>query len=243
MITDYRALCAELYQCLEYIDRTCDVPIPATLLDRVRAALAQPEPVALTRPDCFEFAMDFLGGKEEVEVRNYIERLESAARATLAQPEPEPPRPLKERPDFISGYREGLADRKRITEHEEAERRPIIQPVPVAPTDEALLRLAAHIFGYTFKDGGIGGGESEFLAFARAVYDLARWGAPAIQPVPVSERLPGPEDCDEQGRCWILMPDIGTDPSWRLTDPRDIGPYHTHWLPHHALPTPEATNA
>ena len=93
MTTDYRALCAELYQCLEYIDRTCDVPIPATLLDRVRAALAQPE--------------------------------------------------------------------------------------PVAPTDEALLRLAAHIFGYTFKDGGIGGGESEFLAFARAVYDLARYGTPA----------------------------------------------------------------
>ena len=42
--TDWRALCAELHQCLEYIDRTCDVPIPGTLLDRARAALAQPEP-------------------------------------------------------------------------------------------------------------------------------------------------------------------------------------------------------
>jgi hypothetical protein len=51
-----------------------------------RAALAQPEPVVLTRPDCFEFAMDFLGGKEEAEVRNYIERLESAASVALAQP-------------------------------------------------------------------------------------------------------------------------------------------------------------
>jgi hypothetical protein len=52
---------------------------------------AQPEPVVLTRPDCFNFAMDFLGGTEEVEVRNYIERLESAARAVLAQPEPQGP--------------------------------------------------------------------------------------------------------------------------------------------------------
>ena len=53
----------------------------------------------------------------------------------------------------------------------------LAQPEPVAPTDEDLLRLAAHAFGYAFTDGGIGGGESEFLAFARAV--LARWGTPA----------------------------------------------------------------
>jgi hypothetical protein len=86
-------------------------------------------------------------------------------------------------------------------------------------------------------------GEGSQVGFENAIAEaLARWGAPAIQPVPVSERLPGPEDCDKQGRCWIFMPDIGTDPSWRLTDPRDIGPYHTHSLPANALPTPEATN-
>lgn len=58
------------------------------------------------------------------------------------------------------------------------------------------------------------------------------------QPVPVSKRLPGPGDCDAEGRCWIHMPDMGTAPSWRLVDPREIGPYHTHWLPAHALPVP-----
>jgi hypothetical protein len=58
------------------------------------------------------------------------------------------------------------------------------------------------------------------------------------QPIPVSERLPGPEDCDAEGRCWIYMPDIGTAPTWWLVDPCDIGPYHTHWLPAHALPVP-----
>jgi hypothetical protein len=47
-------------------------------------------------------------------------------------------------------------------------------PPPGPPTDEELLRLAAQAFDYAFVDGGIGGGESEFLAFARAV--LERWG-------------------------------------------------------------------
>ena len=67
--------------------------------------------------------------------------------------------------------------------------------------------------------------------------------APAVVPVAVAERLPGEEDCDAEGRCWIFMPDIGTAPSWRLVDPRDIGPYHTHWLPAHAIPLPQAGEA
>ena len=42
------------------------------------------------------------------------------------------------------------------------------QPEPPELTDEKLLRLAAKAFGYVFLDGGIGGGESEFLAYGRA---------------------------------------------------------------------------
>lgn len=72
----------------------------------------------------------------------------------------------------------------------------------------------------------------------RAADLLERQAAP--QPIPVSERLPGPEDCDAEGRIWIHMPDIGTAPSWRLVDPREIGPYHSHWLPAHALPVPSS---
>ena len=63
----------------------------------------------------------------------------------------------------------------------------LAQPEPVAPTDEDLLRLAAQAFGCAFTDGGIGGGESEFLAFARAA--LARYGTPAIEPVPQQEAV------------------------------------------------------
>ena len=94
MTPDFRALCLELLQfgdqageiaANEGLWPDCD-PGPDWLLDRARAALAQPEPepVVLTRPDCFDFAMDLLGGKEEAEVRNYIERLEFTARAALA---------------------------------------------------------------------------------------------------------------------------------------------------------------
>lgn len=43
------------------------------------------------RPDCFDFAMDFLGDPEASEILAYVEELES--RAALAEPEPEGPRP------------------------------------------------------------------------------------------------------------------------------------------------------
>ena len=77
------------------------------------------------------------------------------------------------------------------------------------------------------------------------------------EPVPVSERLPGPEDCDAEGRCWLLT--VEDDyPQWRLHSiqgaqpggamiwvPVDRSPgvmvdcfYTSHWLPAHALPLP-----
>lgn len=77
------------------------------------------------------------------------------------------------------------------------------------------------------------------------------------QPVPVSERLPGSDDCDEEGRCWLLT--VEDDyPQWRLHSiqgaqpggamiwvPVDSSPgvmvdcfYTSYWLPAHALPVP-----
>ena len=68
---------------------------------------------------------------------------------------------------------------------------------------------------------------------------------PTPQPVAVSERLPGPEDCDEQGRCWMFGCVEG---DWRLISATNSGipklKYcFSHWLPANALPTLEATNA
>jgi hypothetical protein len=71
----------------------------------------------------------------------------------------------------------------------------------------------------------------DVLIRARAV--LARWGNhPAIpdsshQPTPVTERPPGPEDCDAQERCWQLIP-------YWLMPPTE----QTPWLPYDALPLP-----
>jgi hypothetical protein len=70
---------------------------------------------------------------------------------------------------------------------------------------------------------------------------LVRWGRPAIEPVPVAERLPGPEDCDDQGRCWMCGK---VDGDWRLISIDNPGVPQlkyafSHWLPHWALPVPQ----
>lgn len=82
--------------------------------------------------------------------------------------------------------------------------------------------------------------------------------APAVVPVAVSERLPGEEDCDAEGRCWLLTVE-DEYPQWRLHSveghqpggrmiwvPVDRTPgvmvdafYASHWLPAHALPLPQ----
>jgi hypothetical protein len=100
----------------------------------------------------------------------------------------------------------------------------LAQPEPEGVTDEELDELWAEIDG--------GGAIWAWQPYARAV--LARWGRPAIEPVPVAERLPGPEDCNGDGDCW-----------WH--DAHGWGWYmdsfqgnYSHWLPHHALPLPQS---
>jgi hypothetical protein len=130
------------------------------------------------------------------------------------------------------------------------------QPEPVAPTDEEILKLAAKELCYTFNESWFLTGRNcpdldtdpcELLDFARAV--LARYGTPAIQPAPVISLLPGPEDCDEEGRCWWGEPQIGNshDATWTLCTQKDAEEWCTWgtkggWLPANALPTPEDTN-
>ena len=84
----------------------------------------------------------------------------------------------------------------------------------------------------------------------KALNDLIAWEKqlttdplinPASQPVPVSERLPRPEDCDVEGRCWMLGK---VERDWRLINPEKSGLPHlrycfSHWLPFHALLLPE----
>lgn len=143
----------------------------------------------------------------------------------------------------------------------------LAEPDPVAPTDEELLKLMPETmldeFSYAAKvcsdatGGQVKPGifrvslNTGALDYARAV--LARWGTSANQPVPVSKRLPGPEDCDAEGGCWWWHPDHKEDDfndGWILLNPKwagglrdsDDSLIYTHWLPHWALPVPTLTN-
>lgn len=65
------------------------------------------------------------------------------------------------------------------------------------------------------------------------------------QPIPVSERLPGPGDCDAEGKCWWGEPQIENshDATWNFCTQSDAEEFCTWgtkcgWLPAHALPVP-----
>ena len=157
--------------------------------------------------------------------------------------------------DELDHYRQLLMDDRRATHALTAEARTALaQPEPQGPTDEEptdqeieewadaaaevpLEEMDPEVHGWRrcFKS-------DEFSETIRAA--LGRWGRPTIEPVPVSERLPGPEDCDAEGRCWTgsndFIDETGDRPvpypaSWEL---RWILNEDTHWLPHWALPVP-----
>jgi hypothetical protein len=93
--------------------------------------------------------------------------------------------------------------------------------------------------------------EATSLAKAILEHPYSRWG-PKDAPVPVGERLPGPEDClpwpdkpDEPPWCWkgrFIPGFCGRFYAWEQGSavwPTDYeGPY-THWRPAHALPLPQ----
>jgi hypothetical protein len=105
----------------------------------------------------------------------------------------------------------------------------LAQPEPQGPSDAEMQDLALHC---------VKGNKSVEWVIQEA---LVRWGRPAIEPVPVAERLPGPEDCDDQGRCWMCGK---VDGDWRLISIDNPGVPQlkyafSHWLPHWALPVPQ----
>ena len=63
-----------------------------------------------------------------------------------------------------------------------------------------------------------------------------------LRPIPVSERLPEPKDCDLHWRCWGW--NTNSCRSWELVYEGMISYPHedyTHWLPCDAFPIPEVT--
>jgi hypothetical protein len=117
------------------------------------------------------------------------------------------------------------------------------QPEPQGPSEAELKTFACnwwHTFGFA-KDKATCTwvidhiAPEHFADFSRDV--LARWGTPAIEPVPVAERPWEREGwCDDSGWCWGFDAD-DTDPYWSFDKPEQC-PTWTHLLPHHALPLP-----
>ena len=113
------------------------------------------------------------------------------------------------------------------------------EPASVAlqPSDEELETFLVDV---ACQNGDMYYADPKVLA--RAV--LARWGRPAAAPVPVSERLPGPEDCDAEGRCWLGGRLLGTGtPTWLLGYPDWVERFpdvHRFWLPANACQRPRA---
>jgi hypothetical protein len=114
----------------------------------------------------------------------------------------------------------------------------LAQPEPQGPSDEELEDFALQNGGGYFNCDCQEEADiltRKHISNYRAV--LARWGRPAIEPVPVSERLPKGNDFDAEGCCWPWSRDIyawcqcfaaaGDSSEW------------THWLPHWALPVPQ----
>ena len=81
--------------------------------------------------------------------------------------------------------------------------------------------------------------QDEARKTARAVLD--RWGRPTPQPVPLSERLPGPEDCNAEEMCWWLIEPYPrpVGPGGKLWSLCRYYPGAALWLPAHALPLPQ----
>jgi hypothetical protein len=111
--------------------------------------------------------------------------------------------------------------------------------------------LDAHITGpdrellavfYTACNSEGGTADEIHLRGIRAALAQAASGfivpTPPASPVPVSERLPEAEDCDDRGRCWLYGKIEG---DWRLMDPAmpHLKYCFSHWAPHWAIPLPQ----
>jgi hypothetical protein len=150
--------------------------------------------------------------------------------------------------DELDHYRQLLVDDRRATHALAAEARAALaQPEPQGFTPDHV-NLMCFAFErepwatWLRRGGCLESAHCELSDLMLAV--LARWGRPAIEPVPVSERLPGPEDCDAVGRCWCFNPVTSAGGIfWWSFEPLDYAEDATHWLPHWVLPVPGVEGA
>jgi hypothetical protein len=159
--------------------------------------------------------------------------------AALAQPEPQGPTDDAWQ-EFIEqvqraqhvAIREGECPRFDLVECALALWRETLPPAPEpqGPTESDVTELFYRHMG-----------EGSQVGFENAVAEaLARYGRPAIEPMPTSERPWEREGwCDADGRCYGWDGDYW----WMVGNPGWANETITHWLPHWALPVPGVEGA
>jgi hypothetical protein len=176
-----------------------------------------------------------------------VELLE-ATRTALSQPEPEvvgpsdKARELQWPPSVAAGCREAAVDAE-----------------PGSPLQQLLSAAGDLLEHYATPQSSVGcirqqiqeSIDQEELEFRELLERMKPLGstislsASPPPPVPVAERLPGPEDCDEKGRCWLFRVGMDGVGDWHQRAPYPSAASYqffmiTHWLPHNALPVPGA---
>ena len=207
----------------------------AAAIARARALLAQPEPEG---EGLTEIALRMLGTIESMEL--IIPEITDTIRKALEQGRPTPQPPADgEVAEVIAVLRE-IHDCFDIASGMEG-----CGPF-VARAADLLQRFASPAYlvvtpspeaAAAFGAAHIAPGRFELLPDDAQIIEPSERTVlvPALKPVPVSERLPGAEDCDDEGCCW--MSTTATDPGWVLDYPEHCTNW-THWLPANALPTP-----
>ena len=221
-MTDFRALCAELVEKWDNaaeLDDLCDV---ADVMDRARAALAQPEPQEPTDEELFELSLK-------------TRLIGSIAVAAACHPDKVDPR------DACAPAHTATLDFARAVLARWG--RPAIEPVP-KPEEQVLARVEfaerefncpSDVVLRQYCDDWFYGDpercEVDPVDLCRGAIKLF---AQIPAPISVSERLPGPEDCDAEGRSWFG----GKRGIWMLMTSK-YAMADSFWLPHHALPVPQ----
>lgn len=231
MADTFRAMCAELVRRWDAANGDHDLLDVADAMDRTRTLLAQPEPEGLT-----EIALQMLGTIEGMGL--VIPEITDTIRKALEQGHPTPQPPADGEVGELVEALKGIAYWRRHG---------TIGGPPPAPFDirqadrldraaDLLERLASPCYVLDADTGAIASLEAAGPGRFEALPVLV----PAAQPVAVSERLPGSDDCDEQGRCWVFDDQLGL-PSWTLIRVQgEILALDMYWLPANALPLPQA---
>ena len=207
-MTEWKALCEELAEYLALLDEP-----PHELVCRAQEALAQPEPKAVgpTDEELFRIASD-CAALYIADDRDYdnCSEVMAAMRAAIA------------------------ADRARYGH----------QPAP--PAEGEVAELVA-LLQYEAREADLDLMTAEECHRAADLLSIAYATGPEVwepiaqlpqqrhpAPVPVSERLPGPGDCLDEGWAWFFSPRVG----WRQAV-LPVSAAYTHWLPAKALPLPQ----